>query len=649
MLGFLRYQDLPIQRKLSIVVVIGILSAIIVTVANFISFDRDNVKRDLVEEMRVLARITAARTAVAVAFGDHANALENVSALALRSTIQHACIYTQEQQLFAEYLRQGSSFKGCPEVLDYDFPAGHLANRSSQLLEVVEPMMRNGKPLGFVLVGSDLSPISERTKKWISISFYVTLAALFIAYLITRRLLRPVVQPIMGLSSVMDQVRKSNDLSLRASAKGRDEVGVLVHSFNEMLQIVENHNHDLEVLYRGLVEKSAEAEATAASLELRNAHVKDQFGSAAHDLRQPLQAMAIFVDTLSHKVNDPEQLSILDKLKQAMLNLNHLFTEILDVSRYEFDAAKAATQPTSIKNLLSKVYLEFEAIAAQKHLKLRFYMPDYKVLAHGALLERIIRNLLSNAIRYTDKGGVLLGCRRRGKTLIIEVWDTGRGIPPQKQESIFSKYVQVSEEDRTKKGGFGLGLAIVKQFVDSLGYDLSVQSVVGRGTVFRLTVPLAPNTVVNKNLARDVSDQRLERRQSALKKATFDSLQDESASHILLIDDMDVVRDALKMTLENWGFAVNDFPDIESFRQFYLAGGKQPFLIISDYDLGDSATGDQAIAAAREIFQCEVPAFIISGSESEEAWARIKAMGFTALRKPIKPARLRAMINHYVK
>ena len=270
MLAFLRDQDLPIQRKLSIVVVIGILSAIIVTVANFISFDRDNVKRDLVEEMRVLARITAARSAVAVAFGDKANALENVSALALRSTIQHACIYTQEQQLFAAYLRKDSLFAGCPEVLDYDYDDGILANRSVKLLEVVEPMLRKGKPLGFVLVGSDLSPISVRTKKWVSISFYVTLAALFVAYLITRRLLRPVVQPIIGLSSVMDQVRKSNDLSLRAQAKGRDEVGLLVNSFNEMLQIVENHNHDLEVLYRGLVEKSAEAEATAASLDRKS-------------------------------------------------------------------------------------------------------------------------------------------------------------------------------------------------------------------------------------------------------------------------------------------------------------------------------------------------------------------------------------------
>lgn len=648
MKAFSRYQDLPIQRKLSIIVVIGIVSAIIVTVANFISFDRDNVKRDLVEEMRVLARITAVRSAVAVAFGDRTNAVENVSALELRSTVQHACIYDVQQQLFAEYLRQYSPFSGCPSVLDYDYPNGDLANRNAQLLEVVEPIVRKGKPLGFVLVGSDLSPISERTRKWVSISFYVTLAALFVAYLITRRLLRAVVQPIVGLSAVMDEVRKSNDLSLRAKAKGRDEVGLLVHSFNDMLKIVENHNHDLELLYRGLVEKSAEAEATAASLELRNAHVKDQFGSAAHDLRQPLQAMAIFVDTLSHKVNDAEQHNILDKLKQAMLNLNHLFTEILDVSRYEFDAAKAATQPTSIKNLLSKVYLEFEAIAAQKHLKLRFYTPDYKVLAHGALLERIIRNLLSNAIRYTDKGGVLLGCRRRGETLVIEVWDTGRGIPAQKQDSIFSKYVQVSDEDRTEKGGFGLGLAIVKQFVDSLGYDLSVQSVVGRGTVFRLIVPLAPNTVVNKNLARDVSDQRFERRQSALKKATFDSMQDEAASHILLIDDNEVVRDALKLTLEGWGFSVDDFSDIDSLRTFYSEGGKLPFLIISDYELADHITGDQAIAAARAIFQCELPAFIISGTESELAWDRIKDLGFSSLRKPIKPARLRAMINHFV-
>lgn len=640
MLRSWRYRDLPIQRKISIIIVIGMLSAIVVTVANFISFDRDNVRRDLSEEMRVLARITAARSAVAVAFGDRTNALENLTTLALRSTIQHACIYDQHQQLFAQFQRKNSRFAGCSTFLDVNERIHSSSN--SKLLEVVEPMFRRGKRLGYVLVASDLSPIAERTRKWIVTSLFVTLGALMVAYLMTRRLQRAVVQPIMDLSEVMDRVRSSNNLSLRATAKGRDEVGLLVDSFNEMLQIVENHNRDLEMLYRGLVEKSAEAEATAASLEVRNEHIKDLFGSAAHDLRQPLQAMAIFADTLRNKITDPEQSSIVGKLKQAMENLSSLFNEILDVSRYEFDFNIAGTQPTSIKTLLSKVYLEFEALAEQKQLKLRFHTADYKVIAHGALLERIIRNLLSNAIRYTDEGGVLLGCRRRGQHLVIEVWDTGRGIPEQNQEHIFSKFVQVSDDDRDKRGGFGLGLAIVKQFVDSLGYELKVHSIVGRGTVFRLRVPLAEGSVSKKDV-REPSARR-----EALSNMALENLHDKSDTRILLVDDSLTVRQALKMTLQSWGFEVDDFGDVETMLEFYRHGGKRPQLMISDFQLGDGVTGDQAIAAARDYFESEIPAFIVSGAATDRVWKEISDTGFAALRKPVKPARLRAMINHLV-
>lgn len=642
-----RYRDLPIQRKISLIIVIGMASAMIVTVANFISFDRENVKRDLGEEMRVLARITAARSAAAVAFGDRSNALENLTALSLRSTVQHACIYDEQQRLFARFQRKESPFGTCAEVLDHR--DGRRRESGEHLLEVVEPIFRKGQRLGYVLVASDLSPIAERTRKWIVTSGFVTLAALLVAFLMTRRLQRSVVRPIIDLANVMDSVRRSNDLGLRAMAPGRDETGRLVDSFNEMLEIIEKNNRDLQMLYRGLVEKSAEAEATAASLELRNQQIKDLFGSAAHDLRQPLQAMSIFVQTLQKRIQDPDQLAIVDKLRQAQQNLSSLFNEILDVSRYEFDLTVAGTQPVSIKQLLSKLFLEFDAIAQEKGLRLRFHNCDYRVLAHGALLERIIRNLLSNAIRYTDKGGVLLGCRRRGNRLAIEVWDTGRGIPEHMQSEIFSKFVQVSDEDRKSRGGFGLGLAIVKQFVDSLGYSLTVGSSVGRGTVFRLVVPLVddpqrPRREILTTPAQPAPEARLD-----IATASLASLQDQEETRILLIDDTESVRQALRLTLTEWGFVVDDFADIGAMEAFLRQGGAVPDLIISDFELGADDTGDQAIAVARQALGTEVPAFIVTGAEDEAVWQRIRATGLATLRKPVKPARLRAMINHLLR
>ncbi|HMW49065.1 MAG TPA: ATP-binding protein, partial [Cellvibrionaceae bacterium] len=482
------YRDLPLQRKISTIVAVGMTAVTLLTLLYFFAFDIGNLKRDLGEEIRVLARITAARSAAAVAFGDGINAAENLKTLELRSSIQHACIFDQNQQLFASYRRPNSPFEPCAASFNGAFSPS-LAQLKDRI-EVAEPIARKNQQLGIVLITADLSSIAERKHNWLLTCALVMVFAPFITYLMTLRLKSSVVKPILDLADVMDLVRSSNNLSLRAQVLGRDEVGSLGESFNEMLRIIETNNRDLEHLYRVSVEKSAEAEAAAASLQIRNQQIKDLFGGAAHDLRQPLQAMAIFVQTLGRKIHDPEQLIIVDKLRQATQNLSGLFKEVLDVARYEFDQQVAATQSVAIKPLLNKLYLEFEALAQEKGLRLHFFTPDNKILAHAILLERIIRNLLSNAIRYTDKGGVLLGCRKRGNSLAIEVWDTGRGIPLNQQEQIFHKYVQVSEEDRDLRGGFGMGLAIVKQFVDSLGYKLSVRSVPNRGTVFRLLVPL---------------------------------------------------------------------------------------------------------------------------------------------------------------
>jgi len=641
------YRDLPLQRKISTIVAVGMAAVTVLTVLYFFIFDIGNLKRDLGEELRVLARITAARSAAAVAFGDGINAAENLKTLELRSSIQHACIYDQAQQLFASYRRAGSAIEPCAASFNPQLtpPQLHLKDR----MAVSEPIYRKNQNLGYVLITADLSSIAERKRTWVLTSALVIVFAPIIAYLMTLRLKRSVVQPILDLAGVMDQVRSSNNLGLRAQVLGRDEVGSLGESFNEMLRIIETNNRDLEHLYRVSVEKSAEAEAAAASLHIRNQQIKDLFGGAAHDLRQPLQAMAIFVQTLGRKIHDPEQLIIVDKLRQATQNLSGLFKEVLDVARYEFDQQVAATQAVAVKPLLNKLYLEFEALAQEKGLRLHFFTPDHKILAHAILLERIIRNLLSNAIRYTDKGGVLLGCRKRGNNLAIEVWDTGRGIPAQQQEQIFHKFVQVSEEDRDLRGGFGMGLAIVKQFVDSLGYSLSVHSVPQRGTVFRLLVPLVNSRRTVKIAPRSPAHKQV------LKPAVvalppghlkMADVRERKELRILLLDDHDDVRWGIKQHLEEWGFAVNDFASEEAASAFYGAGGKKPDLIISDYELGPAHTGVEAIDQLRRQLREATPAFIVTGADDPHIWQGISASGFLALSKPFKPARLRALINH---
>lgn len=639
----LNYHDLPIQRKISWIVAAGMAAVSVLIVTYLFLFDLNNLRRDLAEEIRVLARITAARSAAAVAFGDANNASENLKTLELRSIVQNACIYGQTQQLFAQFHREPSPFEPCASSFNPQQSLGALGR--SDRIEVAEPIYRKNQHLGYVLVSADLSSISERKQAWVYTIVFVIFAAPFITYMMSRRLKHSVVQPILNLAGVMDSVRSSNNLSLRADVLGQDEVGRLGDSFNDMLQIIEKNNRDLEHLYRVSVEKSAEAEAAVASLHIRNQQIKDLFSSAAHDLRQPLQAMSIFVQTLGRKIQEPEQLSIVEKLRQATQNLSGLFKEILDVTRYEFDQQVASTQAVGVKLLLNKLYLEFEALAQEKGLRLHFFTPDYTVLAHGILLERMVRNLLSNAIRYTDKGGVLLGCRRRGNYLAIEVWDTGRGIPANKQEHIFHKFVQVADADREQTGGFGMGLAIVKQFVDSLGYKLSVNSVPGRGTVFRILVPLL-NSARRQTRPITLPPIAVAATIPAAGQIHLAQASEQKVARILILDDFDDVRWGLKQHLEEWGFIVDDFSSVDGACAFYKAGGKTPALIISDYELGSNDTGPEAISLLRSQLHDEIPAFIVTGAEHTFINQELKRSGLLAINKPYKPARLRALINH---
>jgi two-component system, sensor histidine kinase len=642
------YRHWSLQHKVALVILLGMLSSLAVSITYFVLLDRGQAKTAMVEELQVLARITAVRSSAALAFADTKSAQENLSALSLRSTLQQACIYTPQQRLFAAYARSPGPFGPCPSHLYNNRLRAEFTDR----LTLLEPIVRKQQNLGYVYLVADLSPLQTRLHYWISSGLLVALLALVVAWVMTRRMQNTIVNPIHNLAQVMEQVKHSNDLSLRAQPHSQDEVGRLVDVFNTMLDRLHDDNHALETLYQDLVQKSAQAEATAASLEVSNKHIKDLFSSAAHDLRQPLQAMALFINALRQAQDPATQQDTLNKLHQALHNLHDLFQEILDVSRYDFDLTVMATQPTDLQALTAKLRLEFDALAAQKNLQLRFFVPPYVALAQTALLERIIRNLLSNAIRYTDRGGVLLGCRTRGGQLRIEVWDTGIGIPSRKLEHIFGRFTQVAD-DGEKRGGYGLGLAIVKQFADSLGYHLSVHSREGKGSVFTLSIPLAPSpsTPLISSSAQRISSTAPLKAPSANPGTGSNPRPTQSAaepSHacVYLIDDDPSLRQGLAQLVRSWGMQVLEFNGWSQVHA-YLAQGTylEPDLILSDYQLGADPQGDQLILRLRQHLNRPVPACILTGA-SDDLWDSLQQGPIPCVRKPVKPARLRAILNH---
>jgi two-component system, sensor histidine kinase len=251
------------------------------------------------------------------------------------------------------------------------------------------------------------------------------------------------------------------------------------------------------------------------------------------------------------------------------------------------------------------------------------------VRSDAILLERILLNLVSNAVRYTAHGGVLVGCRRRGGMLRVEVWDTGPGIPQDQHKNIFGEFYQLARPAGDRHGGLGLGLAIVDRLCGLLDHPIELTSSAGKGSRFAVVVPMvtaqakaaAPTPAVTTDVAR--------------------------GKLVVVIDDDSLVRDGMRGLLAGWGCAVVT-AESDSAALAELAAQK-PDLIISDYRLAGRETGIQAIERLRAAFRAPIPAFLISGDTTPERLREARAGGYHLLHKPVPPMTLRAMISQLLR
>jgi CheY-like chemotaxis protein/anti-sigma regulatory factor (Ser/Thr protein kinase) len=249
------------------------------------------------------------------------------------------------------------------------------------------------------------------------------------------------------------------------------------------------------------------------------------------------------------------------------------------------------------------------------------------------LLERVIFNLVSNALRYTDRGGLVVGCRKRNDNLCIEVWDTGIGIPPDQHEKIFGEFYRLGEPDRDRRASLGLGLAIVDRACRLLNHRVEVRSVPGKGSVFAVTVPVVP--AQEKTLAPPIP--------------VRNQLDRSNGKLVLVIDNDPLVLEGMGGILRSWGCrvitAITDSKALEALTE----QTRPPDLIISDYHLADGRTGLEAIERLRDALSSQIPAFLISGDTTPDILREAKAKGCHLLHKPVDPMALRAIFSQAIK
>ncbi|HJX20670.1 MAG TPA: hybrid sensor histidine kinase/response regulator, partial [Steroidobacteraceae bacterium] len=348
--------------------------------------------------------------------------------------------------------------------------------------------------------------------------------------------------------------------------------------------------------------------------------------AASHDLRQPLQTLSLLRGILAKRIKDQSGVRLIAKLEETLGAMSGMLNTLLDINQLEAGVVRPEIAEFPIGTLLDRLQTEFAYHVTTKQLVLRVVASGLNVRSDPRLLEQTLRNLLANAVKYTERGKVLLGCRRRGDKLRIEVWDTGIGIPAGQLEAIFEEFHQLDNAARERSRGIGLGLSIVQRISELLGNIIDVRSWPGRGSVFAIEVPLGEDR---------------QRPPSAAQR--MDAITGPTGA-ILIVEDDPAVREMLEMLFEGEGHRTTAVGGANEALALAARGALLPDVVIADYNLPGDLTGAEVIARLRESLRREIPAIILTGDISSDTLRKIADAGCVHLSKPAEPETLTQQI-----
>ena len=369
---------------------------------------------------------------------------------------------------------------------------------------------------------------------------------------------------------------------------------------------------------RAVVLEHRVAERTAA-LQAANASKTRFLAAASHDLRQPVVTIGLLVGLLREQISVPSLRQMIDRVDGAVASLEALLKGLLDLSRLDSGTVKPRIEEVALQPLFDAIATHEREAAQLKGLKLRLRPTKLAVTADRLMLEQIVRNLVSNGLRYSERGGVLVTARCRGHRVLLQVWDTGIGIPRDQQAAVFEEFVQLDNEARDRQRGLGLGLAIVKRCVRLLGCSLQLRSEPGRGSCFSIELPLA--------------------------EAPADGTQAEGAAarplqhwQVVLVEDEPAVREALTLRLQQWGAEVIAFDGLPALREQLRNLPRRIDLVLTDNRL----PGASALQVVEQVRQQAgpVPALVVTGDTAPQEIAMLIDTGLPVLHKPFRAEQL---------
>lgn len=479
----------------------------------------------------------------------------------------------------------------------------------------------------------EMSRLHTEQTKMRMLWFAVLATNLFLAFSLYLVYLagRSITHPIRRLSEAVQAIGEGN-LDTRISLRTRvNELDMLTQGLNQMTGQLQQER---SVLHQRIEEATQALRAKKEEAE-RASHDKSRFlAVASHDLRQPLHALGLYVAELQRKVSGGEQLHLVGQIEHSIDALSTLLNALLDISKLDAGVVVPQIQTCDVHGMLERVTADYQMLASIKNIRLIVRSCAGYVTSDPMLLERILMNLVSNAVRYTYPNGcVLIACRRRGRFLRIEVRDNGIGISRNDRENIFREFFQLARPQLDVNKGLGLGLSIVDRLAKLLGHRIELRSALGKGSVFALEVPIAPHS------ARLPAD-------AAQLPAEPDQELDSSpltGKRLLVVDDDALVLSSTSSILASWGCEVSTATSISEVRQLLLQGAAWD-LIITDYQLDNEGSGIDVIALIREHHNKQVPCILISGDIGPAVLKLASVGGHHLLHKPVRPAKLRSLV-----
>ncbi len=632
------FQGLPVRQKLVVITLTSSAVALLLAAGGFLTWDILQNRNDIWTDARGQVRILAENSTAPLAFGDARAAGETLAVLELRPRVEMGCTYTAAGAVFATYHRGTGS--ECPPMPQAGEDFGW------RRLTMVVPVTLDNRPVGMLLLQRDLDDVRDRLAIGIATLAVLLVIATVVGLLVGSSLQRTFTQPLLDLAGTARIVSASKDYSLRATPSSTDEVGIVVHAFNDMLDQVEERTTQLSrinsELEREVEErKRMEAERTVLLTRERDANrLKDEFlATLSHELRTPLNAVLGWVRLLrSANVPPGTESRALESIERNARAQARLIEDLLEISRIVTGKLRLQVKAIDLAAIVDAAVEVVQPAAAAKRIQLARNIQTRPAMTSGDpdRLQQIVWNLLSNAVKFTPPGGRITVTLARDHGYVVTVSDSGIGIDPAFLPHIFEMFRQADGSPSREHGGLGLGLAIVRQLAELHGGSVIARSAgASQGSTFEVRLP-SDLTVRGEKPRPGVSA-------PDAPEVPADLLYGIDA---LVVDDEEDARELMRMTLESYGAHVRTAAGageaVAAFEQ------QVPDVLISDIGMaGEDGYALIARIRSRPTHQGgEVPAVALTAYASEADRERTRAAGYDAhVAKPFEPSSIAALVR----